>query len=390
MPNLTPKPYRGSKWRKWDLQIHCPVDVLNNQFGGSTLDEKWNKYIDRLEQTDLEAIAVTNYFCTDGYEKVLEYKQNGRLKNIGLVLPNIEFRLSQPNRSGEYINIHVIFSDSVELSKIQNFLTRLKIISTDEDKRDQFCTPGNLQQIGYDKALVEFSEFRKKLEDNFVPKRDYLIAGVARGYGAFRPAQNEGRGAALAIEIDKVSDLFFGKSDDVAHFLDTSRFSKAKQKPVTKTSDAHELDKIGTEFTWIKADCTFDGLKQIIYEPSARVCLDEQPPLYTHPQIVSARLLNVETYQSKKGSFSPITLTQEIFFSPNLTTIIGPRAAGKTVLVELIGYVADVADKFSTDKKDKKLPLVEFLSKEFSDLEVEITFQSGAGEPIKLKRPVKD
>ena len=387
MPNTTPKPYRGSEWKKWDLQIHCPADVLNNQFEGSTLDEKWNKYIDRLEQTDLETIAVTNYFCINGYEKVLEYKRNGRLKNIGLVLPNIEFRLSQPNRNGQYINIHLIFSDSVELSKIQNFLARLKIISTDEDSRDQFCTPENLQRIGYDKALVEFSELRKKLEDNFVPKRDYLIAGVARGYGAFRPSQNEGRGAALAIEIDKVSDLFFGKSADVAHFLDTSRFSKAKQKPVVRTSDAHELNKVGKEFTWIKADCAFDGLKQIIYEPSARVCLDNQPPLYTHPQIISAKLLNVEAYQSKKGSFPPITLTQEVFFSPNLTTIIGPRAAGKTVLVELIGYVAN---KFLTDKKDKKLPLVEFLSKEFSGLEVEITFQSGAGESIKLKRPVKD
>jgi len=387
MPNATTKPYRGSEWRKWDLQIHCPDDVLNNQFEGNTLDEKWNKYIDRLGQTDLEAIAVTNYFCINGYEKVLERKRNGQLKNIGLILPNIEFRLSQPNRSGQYINIHVIFSDSVELSKIQNFLARLKIISTDEDNRNQFCTPESLQRIGYDKLLVEFSELRKKLEDNFVPRRDYLIAGVARGYGAFRPSQNEGRGAALAIEIDKVSDLFFGKSADVAHFLDTSRFSKAKQKPIVRTSDAHKLDKVGTEFTWIKADCTFDGLKQIIYEPSARVCLDEQPPLYTHPQIVSARLLNAEAYKSKKGNFPPITLTQEIFFSPNLTTIIGPRATGKTVLVELIGYVAN---KFSTDKKDNKLPLVQFLSNEFSDLEVEITFQSGAGEPIKLKRPVKD
>jgi hypothetical protein len=387
MPNATSKPYRGSEWRKWDLQIHCPADVLNNQFEGSTEDEKWEKYIGRLEQTDLEAIAVTNYFCADGYEKVLEYKRKGRLENIGLILPNIEFRLSQPNRSGEYTNIHVIFSDSVEIAKIQNFLARLKIISTDEDSKDQFCTPENLQQIGYDKALVEFSELRKKLEDNFVPRRNYLIAGVARGYGAFRPAQNEGRGAALAIEIDKISDLFFGKSADVSHFLDTSRFSKAKQKPVARTSDAHELDKIGTEFTWIKADCTFDGLKQIIYEPSARVCLEDNAPLYSHPQIVSAKLLNASGYQSPKSEFPPITLTQEIFFSPNLSTIIGPRAAGKTVLVELIGYVAN---QFSTDKKDNKLPLVEFLSKEFADLEVEIDFQSGAEEVTTLKRPVKD
>ncbi len=387
MTTATLKPYRGSEWRKWDLQIHCPDDVLNNRFDGETHDEKWNKYIERLEQTDLGAIAVTNYFCVNGYEKILNYKQQGRLKNINIILPNIEFRLSQPNRSGEYINIHVIFSDSLDIIKINNFLARLKIISTDEDRRDQFCTPENLQQIGYDKALVEFSELCIKLKANFVPQRDYLIAGVARGYGAFRPAPHEGRGAALAIEIDKISDFFFGKSADIAHFLDTSRFSRAKQKPVVRTSDAHELDRIGSEFTWIKVDCTFDGLKQIIYEPSVRVCLDEDPPLYLHPQIVTAKLLNISGYQSKKSDFPPITLTQEVFFSPNLTTIIGPRAAGKTVLVELIGYVAN---KLSTDKKDEKFPLIEFLNKEFPNLEMEITFQSGAEEVTTLKRPVKD
>lgn len=387
MQNTNPRPYKGSEWRKWDLQIHCPDDVLNNQFDGKTSDEKWDKYIKQLEKTDLEAIAVTNYFCIDGYEKILNFKHRGRLKNINVILPNIEFRLSQPNRNGEYINIHVIFSDNLDASKINDFLARLKIISTDEDRKDLFCTPKDLKEIGYDKALIELSSLLEELEKNFVPQRDYLIAGVARGYGAFRPAPHEGRGSALAIEIDKMSDFFFGRSDDIPHFLNTSRFSKAKEKAVVRTSDAHDLNKIGTGFTWIKADCTFDGLKQIIYEPSDRVCLNENRPLYFHPQIVSAKLLKTNDYQPKKNDFPPITISQEIFFSPNLTAIIGPRAAGKTVLVELIGYVAN---DFSTNKKDNNFPLIEFLNKGFPNLEMKISFQSGAEEVTTLKRLVKD
>lgn len=176
-------------------------------------------------------------------------------------------------------------------------------------------------------------------------------------------------------------------------------FPKIKQEfPCIITSDAcdrsklqfksgHSTEVIGKKYSWIKANPTFEGLKQIIYEPVIRVCLDGNPPLYLHPQIVSAKLLHHQNYQSKKNIFPPITLNQELFFSPNLTTVIGPRAAGKTALAELIGYVAN---KFSSDKGDKKLSLIEFLSKEFPDLEIEVVFQSGAEEATSLTRQVKE
>jgi len=32
----------GSSWRKLDLHIHCPDDVLNNQFDGKNNNEKWD------------------------------------------------------------------------------------------------------------------------------------------------------------------------------------------------------------------------------------------------------------------------------------------------------------------------------------------------------------
>ena len=44
-------------------------------------------------------------------------------------------------------------------------------------------------------------------------------------------------------------------------------------KNVTKIqcSDARSLLQIGTHYSWIKADPTFDGLKQIIFEPNERI-----------------------------------------------------------------------------------------------------------------------
>ena len=35
---------RGSDWRRWDLHIHTPQTKKNDQFEGSTPQEKWDKF----------------------------------------------------------------------------------------------------------------------------------------------------------------------------------------------------------------------------------------------------------------------------------------------------------------------------------------------------------
>ena len=110
----TPFP-KGSEWRKWDLHIHSPMSGLANEFPKK--DDglpDWDKYVEKLEAlTDIPAIGITDYFLIEGYKKIREFKDAGRLKNISLVLPNIEFRLD--NFVGDRrINFHVIFSDKVK------------------------------------------------------------------------------------------------------------------------------------------------------------------------------------------------------------------------------------------------------------------------------------
>ena len=84
----------GSIWRKWDLHIHSPLSLLNNQFPrlpDGTPD--WEAYISGLEALDFSVVGITDYFTIDGYKKVREFKNAGRLRKIDAVLPNIEFRL---------------------------------------------------------------------------------------------------------------------------------------------------------------------------------------------------------------------------------------------------------------------------------------------------------
>ena len=72
---------KGSEWRKWDLQIHTPFSILNNQFGDPNNEEIWDNYVKELFKKAIEkniaAIGITDYFVIDGYEKIMnEYLSN--------------------------------------------------------------------------------------------------------------------------------------------------------------------------------------------------------------------------------------------------------------------------------------------------------------------------
>jgi hypothetical protein len=109
---------RGSEWRKWDLHFHSPLSGLNNQFpklGNGEPD--WESYLGALEAlTDISALGITDYFSVEGYSYVYEARKDGRLKNIALTLPNIEFRLNKvivTDNETKRLNYHVLFSESV-------------------------------------------------------------------------------------------------------------------------------------------------------------------------------------------------------------------------------------------------------------------------------------
>jgi hypothetical protein len=83
---------RGSEWRRWDLHVHTAGTQLNDQFGD------WDGFIAAVEgQSDVTVLGVTDYFLIDNYEKLRAIKLAGRMRNILLLIPNIEFRINPRN-----------------------------------------------------------------------------------------------------------------------------------------------------------------------------------------------------------------------------------------------------------------------------------------------------
>lgn len=365
-------PLRGSEWRKWDLHIHTPASYDWDSACPGTADDILRK----VQSEKLSVIAITDHHSIKGIDAVIK---SAKGKDV-TILPGVELKTDKGNKG---IHILGIFNITVTPKTIYDkVLCPLNLSEKD------------IKEKGEKQIYCNFEEACQKIHDLgglVLLHAGTKSSGIEQLDSDIRATLK--KDLAFLVDIFEVSNLT--QATDYRKIV----FPKIKQEfPCIITSDScdrsnlqhkdgHSTDVIGKKYSWIKADPTFEGLKQIIYEPVARVCLEYNPPLYIYPQIVSAKLLDCQKYESKKSIFPPVTLKQELSFSPNLTTVIGPRAAGKTVLVELIGYVAD---KFSIIGKDNKLSLIGFLNKEFPDLKVEIVFQSGADDAITLTRPVKE
>lgn len=337
---------KGSEWRKWDLHVHTPLTKLNNNYRSN--NNIWDTFCDQIEISDVSVFGITDYFSLDNYFTFIENFREKYPNSEKVFFPNIEFRIDSKNSSNEHVQIHVIFSNEIEKDKLEHFLTRLKLFSTDDiNLTNKFCTSGDLSIVGYEKAMVTINDLKNQLESNFTIDQ-YLIVGVANGYGLLRPGRNDGRGAEYAKEIDKICHAFFGNENNINFYLNKIEGRNQYNLPpkaVLRGSDCHSFEditnKLGKEFTWIKADPTFEGLKQIIYEPEERVRVQENNPEFDFDKPTFSKITitgPIEIFQNEKVKFNK----NEIPLNKNLVTIIGGRGTGKSLL---LNYIANAFNK---------------------------------------------
>ncbi len=83
---------RGSLWRRWDLHIHTPGTKKNDNYAGSTPDEKWSRFYSDVSdyigdgtvpEKAVAAVAITDYLSVENYEKII--KDNRFPDSIALV-----------------------------------------------------------------------------------------------------------------------------------------------------------------------------------------------------------------------------------------------------------------------------------------------------------------
>ena len=361
---------RGSEWRIWDLHVHTPLSIENN-YGCANDEEGWNKFITALEQlpSDIKVLGINDYLFIDGYKKVKAYKDSGRLTNIELLLPIVEFRLAKfcGHKQFKRINFHVIFSNEVPADVIQSqFLNALSSHYTlSADCALQWggvVTKENLEDLGrriiesvpegqkhnYGSPLKEgFNNLNLELSQiitilNNAPqyfKGKYLTAIGKTEWDEFKWDDTS---IAEKKTIINQADIVFTAAESIEKF--NSAKVKLQEQNVNSLlldcSDAHSFsdsstkDRLGNCKTWIKADPTFEGLKQILFEPEDRVRICDSKPEYKYDYDVIDRVeLN-----------SANTWHQTIYLNQNLNSIIGGRSTGKSTLLASLAAAFNCID----------------------------------------------
>ena len=385
---------KGSEWRKWDLHVHTPKTKLNNQYKSES--NVWREFCEKIEKSDVDVFGITDYFSLENYTKFINEFLQIYPNSTKVFFPNIEFRIADKNKDGEHIQFHIIFSNQEEIvNKIPQFLTRLPLISTDDiNLTKKYCCKEDLEKIGYKKAMVRFEETISTLEENF-SLHDYIIVGLSSGYGSLRPGKDDTKGGEYAKEIDKKCGVFFGSSKDTDFYLNKipGRDSfNLPPKPVFNGSDSHSFEhidnKLGkkyekkdnkgsicdySEITWIKADPTFEGLKQIIYEPEERVRIQDEKPDFKEDK----EIIDKVKFISSNNKFS----NKEIYLNPNLNVIIGGKSSGKSILLYSIAktLLADTKDKLLFKNNNEERYNLKSID---SDFNFEITTKAGISQKM--------
>lgn len=357
---------KGSEWRKWDLHVHTPESLVHH-FKGKDEVDVWEQYIRDIESlpSEIKVLGINDYLFIDGYRKILEYKEQGRMSNIALFLPVIEFRLARfsGHKQLKRINFHVIFSEKISPDIIQHqFLNGLsnKYKLNSESNQDAWggvITRENLEQLG--KSIINSVPANKRsgygiplIEgfNNLNLEVDDIRSVLANGDSYFKDKYitaigktewdcmcwDDGSITEKKTIINNV-DIVFTAAESIENY--TKGRDKLIESRVNSRlldcSDAHnnidspDKDRLGNCWTWIKADTTFEGLKQIICEPEDRIkvqvpCPDEKK---SYNIIDKVRFVNDD-----EKRFSE----QEIGFSSGLNAIIGGKSSGKSLLLHMI------------------------------------------------------
>lgn len=113
-------------------------------------------------------------------------------------------------------------------------------------------------------------------------------------------------------------------------------------------SDAHWLssstnkDRIGNCLTWIKADSTFEGLKQVLNEPQERISVEPIPDQLARLRDNPTKYIrSIRIDRKPSASIGEKWFDVDIPFNPGLVAIIGNKGKGKSALTDTIGLLTN-------------------------------------------------
>lgn len=355
----------GSSWLRADFHLHTKAD--KEFIYNSNPDYYISDYISALKSSGINVGVITNHNKFD-YEEYKSLKKQA-LKNEILLLPGVELSISD---GANGIHTNIVFSNEwLESGNfINSFLTNIfeNQIPEQYENKNGKCSFGLVDTI-------------KKLE-NFHKDFFLIFAHVEDSCGLW----NELDGGRIVIlgrdDFFKRRTLGFQK----VRSYDKTDSEKPCRTKVRKWlnnwypaevegSDCKSIEEIGKgEKCYLKlGSFSFDAVKYALTDYKNRVKTNVTK--YAHSYIKNIR-------------FTGGTLAgKELYFSPELNTLIGIRGSGKSSILEVIRYALAIPFEDKVGDKDYKEKLVGFTMGSGGKVELDIIDRYG--QPYTVKRILK-
>lgn len=348
----------GSRWRKWDLHLHAPGGHLYDGYVTKDETDPLDKFCAEIEKSDVRVFGITDYFSVDSYKNFIERFFSTYKDSKKVFFFNLELRLNETvNRALEEVNIHLVFNPD-SLDRIDKFLASLSVVKTGKDETPIMCSELSSND-DFNSATVTRDSITKAFEATYGKKairQDHFLVLTAANNDGLRPERGKQRKEGICDEIDKFSDGFFGGVQNIEYYLDEDRLEDEEfqiaKKPVVSGSDAHsfedienflgkhyveesekdgvQVEQIVKDVTWVKADLTYEGLKQMLYEPKSgeRIFIGPIKPDQKDAYKVIRKIKFTDSED----------FPEEIVLNDNLCSIIGSRSSGKSALLAYIAH----------------------------------------------------
>jgi predicted ATPase len=356
---------RGSEWRKWDLHVHSPA---SHGFKGD-----FNQLIIQLGNADCDVIGINDYFSVSGYREILRrlaepasttegnkaYRESLEKLRSKTLLPVVECRMNNilvnKKGAGQRINFHLIFDPAVDPENIETFLKNQQV------KNSSIGNRYTDSKFLLDDVSVDFNSIVQTLHNDGIFNDRYLVWLPYDEYGGvdgINPNTDKLFKENLIYKADilgssnkKQADFFLWKDTDFNE--DQYRGWFGKRKPCIKGSDSHDVnDELGklkdqnshptNKYCWIKADPTFNGLRQIINEPEDRVHIGSQPPKLKEVRANATRFIDHLHLSKASSADTPDTWFDcKLPLSVDMVAIIGNKGSGKSALADILALVGN-------------------------------------------------
>lgn len=397
---------RGSEWNKWDLHIHTKGTNKNDQFRRDiTFDEFCIDFFKKAVENNIKVIGITDYFSIENYNKVKEFitrvdsiaELNEVKEDIQKIylIPNIELRMLPSTDRGKLINIHCLFNPSYIQHLEDDFfstlefdgckMTRTGLIRLGRKIDASLTDEDTAYKKGINNFVITPDKIESLLNENKDFKQNTIIvvsnnstdgaSGLRKHYDLF---ENDNASSLDGIrrKIYSISDMIFSPNvSDIKYFLGLKNDSRdeviskcGSLKTCIHGSDAHKENKLfkpdNNRYCWIKAHTTFEGLKQLIYEPSRVFIGEDKPEMKTNYEVIKSIQIvdSTNTFTNK-----------EIGINANLNSIIGGKSSGKSLLLYILAKTVLPHDKFDEIRQYKNF--VEYDN--LCDVDCEVKWEDG-------------